>query len=183
MTFYKKFVPSNYYKSIKDINYEDLKTQGIKTLFFDLDNTIISYDETKVSSEMCKFLNNLKQDFKLIVISNSRKKRVQNALINCDLLFINYALKPLKRGFKKALKLIDSKPYEVVVIGDQLMTDVFGANRLNMKALLIGSVKRSSDRFITKINRALEKCVIKIIKKRALNIYEERLSVYEKDHL
>lgn len=183
MAFFKKFIPTNYYKSIKDINYTELNSQGITTLFFDLDNTIISYDETVVSKEMCEFLNSLKKDFKVVVISNSRKKRVEKALINCDLDYIHYATKPLKRGFKQAFKLTNSKNNEILVLGDQLMTDVYGANRLNMKVYLIGSVKRSSDRLITKFNRSLEKYVMRKLLKKYPKLYEKRLEAYEKDHM
>ena len=37
--------PKLYVHSFQDIPYENYKKQGIKTLFFDLDNTVMSYDE------------------------------------------------------------------------------------------------------------------------------------------
>ena len=60
MAIYKHFKPSYYASSIQEIPYEQLKKQGIHTLFFDLDNTIMSYDETLISNKNIQFLNELK---------------------------------------------------------------------------------------------------------------------------
>ncbi len=65
MAFYKYIKPTLYASSIQDIPYEQLKKQGIHTLFFDLDNTVMSYDETLISNENIQFLNDLKATLKL----------------------------------------------------------------------------------------------------------------------
>ena len=90
--------------------------------------------------------------------------------------------KPLKFGFNKALKKAQSNKSETVLIGDQLMTDVFGAHRFGITAILVKSVKRKSDRKITQMNRKIERFVLKKIKKRYPSLYEERLDTYVNDH-
>ena len=81
MSIYQKCIPDAYHASIFEIPYQQLKEQGIKSLFFDLDNTIISYDETMLSEQSIAFLNKLSKDFHVLVISNSGYNRVSHAVI------------------------------------------------------------------------------------------------------
>ena len=180
MRIYKKIIPSYYHLSIKDINYQELKEQGIKALFFDLDNTIISYDVDEVLGETKEFLENLTKDFKVLVISNSRKPRVSKACQNLiDIPYVSFAKKPLKFGFKKALKKVNVKRDEVCVIGDQMMTDVFGANRMKFgKTVLVHPVKQKSDHILTRTNRRIENIFIRKVKKKMPETYEKVLKAY-----
>lgn len=182
MAFYQKCIPHAYRASIFDIDYKQLRKQGISALFFDLDNTIIGYDEEKLDNRHIKLLQELASSFSIVILSNTNYKRVSLALSEIDLPFIWYATKPLKRGFKKALKQVSVQPHEVMMIGDQLMTDVLGANRMRIKTILVKSVKRKSDRKITQFNRKIEKHVIKKIHKKYPELYDERLKQYVFDH-
>ena len=182
MSLLENCIPYAYAKSIQDINYQELKKQGIRALFFDLDNTIIGYDEVKLSESHIKFLNELSQDFKIMILSNTSYKRVSLALSDVDFPFLWHAKKPLKWGFKKALKKMGLNHYEVIMIGDQLMTDVLGGNRTELNVILVKSVKRKSDRKITQFNRKLENMVLKKIEKKYPKMYEERLKSYVIDH-
>lgn len=181
MKLYNKFIPTNFVTNIKDIDYEKLIEQGIKALFFDLDNTIISYDETVIPNEMANYLEELNKKFKVLVISNSRKNRVETASASLSTIpYIKFAKKPFKFGFKKALKKVNLKNNEVAVIGDQLMTDVFGANRMKFKvSILVYPIKKRSDVFTTRMNRKMEKRVLKKIKKKNPIKYNEVLKQYE----
>jgi uncharacterized protein len=182
MSLYQKCIPDFYYKSIFEIPYLELKEQGINTLFFDLDNTIISYDETILNEKHIEFLNDLSKTFKIAVLSNSGYKRVSNALSQVSFPYVYHSVKPLKFGFKKALKMTKSKPSEVLVVGDQIMTDVLGAHRMGIRVSLIESVKRKSDRNITRFNRKIERIILNKIKKKYPSLYESRLETYVKDH-
>lgn len=182
MTFYQKCIPHAYRASIFDIDYDELQKQGISALFFDLDNTIIGYDEAKLQKEHVELIQKLQKTFKIVILSNTNFKRVSIALTDLDVPYIWYATKPLKRGFKKALKMIGVAKEKVMMIGDQLMTDVFGSNRVGLKAILVKSVKRKSDRKITKFNRKIENFVIGKIQKKYPELYDERLKQYVRDH-
>jgi len=182
MSMVQKCIPDQYHASIFEIPYHLLKKQGITTLFFDLDNTIIAYDEDQLGKKEIEFLNELKKDFKIVIMSNSGYKRVSQALSNTDFMYLWHSIKPTKIGFKKAMKKVNETKDKIIMIGDQLMTDVYGAHRVPIKAILVGSVKRSSDRKLTKINRFLEKIILNKIMRKEPKLYEERLSEYVKDH-
>lgn len=182
MTFYQKCIPHAYCASIFDIDYTSLKKQGISALFFDLDNTMIGYDDRSLFDQQIQLIHHLKETFQIVVLSNTNKKRVSYALKDIDTPYIWYATKPLKRGFKKALKMVNLQAHEVIMIGDQLMTDIYGANRMGIQGILVKSVKRKSDRMITRINRKIEACVLNRIKRKYPDLYEERLKLYVNDH-
>ncbi|VEU80669.1 YqeG family HAD IIIA-type phosphatase [Haploplasma axanthum] len=180
MKWHNKFIPSLYVKSIKEIDYNFLKEQGIKALFFDLDNTLIPYDIDVIPIDIKEFLEELNKDFKIVVVSNSRKKRVSTAsAILTNIPYVKFSRKPLKFGFKKALKLSGVKRNEVAAIGDQMMTDIYGANRMKFKmAILVHPIKQKSDHFLTRFNRKMENKIIKKIKKNNIDKYNEVLKAY-----
>ena len=78
-------------------------------------------------------------------------------------------MKPLTRGIQIALKRYDLKKHEVVLVGDQLMTDVMAANTAGIRSILVKPLV-DSDAWNTKINRFFEK----IVKKRLIK--KDRLS-------
>lgn len=178
--WYKKFIPTHYFNSVYDINYESLKKEGIKALFFDLDNTVLPYDVPILPEAETKFLEDLAKDFKVVVVSNSGKKRVKLAVEHLKgIPYVSFAKKPLKFGFKKALKLVNVKPEDSYFIGDQILTDIYGSNRMKFNGVvLVYPVKKRSDHFITKNNRKLERIVIRKIKKKFPDKYEEVLKPY-----
>ena len=178
MALYLKCIPSLYAKTIFDIDYEDLLKQGIKALFFDLDNTIIGYDVSQIDSKSLELLTELNKQFKVLIISNSNKKRVAKATKNVPFPVIWRGVKPLKFGFKKALKTVKVDAKNACVIGDQMMTDILGGNRLGLKTLLVNPVTPKSDIWMTKINRLVEKRILKKIAKKQPKAYAERLAPY-----
>ena len=175
---YLKCIPNVFYQSIFESDYKKLQEQGIKTLFFDLDNTIISYNETELKPTDITFLKTLEKDFNILILSNSHKKRVVHACKESGFAYIWSAKKQLAFGFKKALRRMDAKRHQVAMIGDQLMTDIFGGNLIGFHTILVQAVQRKSDKWITRINRFVEKKMIKKIKKHEPLLYQERLEPY-----
>ncbi len=162
------FRPDMYYKSIYDINYMKLKKDGIKCLLFDLDNTIVPPHESKPNRKIHDLFDNLKeQDFKVIIMSNSPKKRLSpfkdELIIDCSAI----SMKPLKKKFNKILKQYKFDLSQTAIIGDQLITDVFGGNRIGITTILVNPISKK-DFKITSINRKLEKIIEAKLDKRSL---------------
>ncbi len=172
-----KYIPNYVYKSVYDIDFLDIyNKEKIRFIFLDIDNTLAPYDEDVPKEEAKKLVKDLlKIGFELILISNNNKKRVLKYSKPLGLKAIYLALKPLKKGFKKGLKMASKvyKPEEVLVVGDQLMTDILGANRMKFKCILVEPIKRKSDILTTRINRRRERRVLKKIKKHYYEKYEE----------
>ena len=148
-----------YKKNIYEINYNKLKEKNIKCLLFDLDNTCATIEEKEPSKELIKLFTKLKKmNFDIYIFSNALAKRVEKIKKKLNVNSIPFALKPFKRNYKKIVDIY--KKEEIVMIGDQIFTDVLGANRLGITTILVEPIN-NKDLFLTKINRLLEKLVRK----------------------
>ena len=181
-----KFIPTIYKETVFDVDYNKLYEAGIRLILTDLDNTLISYKEDETTPELLEWINERKkQGFEIIIVSNnSSVKRVKDFAEKLNISYIARAKKPLKGGFKKALKLATKKycHCQIVAIGDQLMTDVFAANRMNYTSVLVRAIDRKTEKWTTRFNRMLEKHVLKVIIKRHPSLFEEKLKVYKEEN-
>ena len=152
--------PKKYFESVKDITIDFLNENNIKAIILDVDNTIIDINRD-MPDGIKKWCDNLKNNnIKFCVLSNTNKiDKAKNAADELNLPYFYFATKPLKRGFKKAIKLLNEKPENIAAVGDQIFTDVLGANRLNLFSVLVKPISEK-DIFTTKLKRPLERLVI-----------------------
>lgn len=183
---YKKIIPDDYVESIFDIDYNKLYSEGKRLILTDLDNTLISYLKTRPTEELENWKKMVEAiGFEVIIVSNSRKDRVKNFATELKLKYVKFAKKPLKLGFKKALK-IASKKYdksEVVELGDQLLTDVFGSRRMNFYTVLVKAIDRKTEKWVTRFNRKNERKMLKKVKRKDEALYNQKLKKYEMENL
>lgn len=168
------FYPDDYQKTVYDIDFVHWKSKGIKVILIDLDNTLIPYDESAPNDQIRNLFEKFRtMGFEVVILSNNHLDRVEHFAKELNSLFIHSARKPLKIGFLKALKLTSQvKPSEVLVIGDQFMTDVFGGKRMGFNVIVVDAIKRKVEKWYTKLNRKMEKRMIHRIKKHQPNRYE-----------
>ena len=164
----EKFVPDLYIENYKALDVDALKANGIRLLVIDIDNTMVPFDVARPDEEAAAFLNTLLEKGMIpVVISNNHEKRVRIFLEDFPIRYYYESHKPLKGTYMRMLKDFDVSAEEVATIGDQLMTDVFGANRCGFYTVLTRPlVKR--DIFSTKINRQMEKAVFYLLKKKGM---------------
>lgn len=160
-----KYIPNMYKKNILDIDYNKLKSIGIKCIIFDLDNTIALIDEKALPSSVESLFKKLEKDFKVVIISNNVRKRISRFCEPNSIYFVSFALKPLSYGFRKIKKVYNLKKKEMCMIGDQLMTDILGGNRFGIYTILVDPLGKK-DLKITTFNRFLENRIIKKLSKR-----------------
>ena len=162
------FVPDLYIRDYRDLNLEELKGKGIKALVIDIDNTLVPFDVAAPDADAAAFLQAvLDSGIKPVIISNNHEDRVATFLKDFPIDYYYESRKPLKKTYLRMMRDFDFKKEEVATIGDQLMTDVFGANRCGCYTILTHPlVKR--DIFYTKPNRMMEKVVFYLLKKKGL---------------
>lgn len=155
------FYPKGYFKKVSEISIDYLKENKIKGLILDVDNTLIDYYKN-ISEETIRWANKLKQnEIKMYILSNSNKKeKVKEVAQKLELEYSYFGMKPLKRGFKKAKQILGLENSEIAVIGDQLFTDVIGANRMKMFSILVEPIEEK-DILITLIKRPIENYIKK----------------------
>lgn len=162
------FRPDIYAKNIYSINYQKLKKSGIKCLIFDLDNTIAPKSMIKPDIHIVKFFTMLRDmGFSLAILSNAKKSRVEPFKEKCNINSAYYSCKPLKDKYLKVLDLYHVKDTEVACIGDQILTDIVGANRLQFTSILVTPIDKV-DQFPTKINRIIEGIIMRRLQKKGL---------------
>ena len=159
--------PKAYLNNVREITIEFLNKNNIKALILDVDNTILDFDR-KIPEGIDKWCEDLKQKgIKFCILSNSNKiDKVQLAANKLNVPYYNLATKPFKRGFRKAVKLLNEKEENIAAVGDQIFTDVIGANRMKIFSILVKPIAEK-DLLVTRIKRPLENVIIKkYLKKR-----------------
>ncbi len=157
MNIYK---PNYYYKDIFSINYKILKDNNIKYLLFDIDNTIGDDKKKSPSPKDIDFFNYLKKDFTIILVSNAYPSRVRRYAELLNIKDYHYfSLKPLRRTYNSIISKYNINAEIIAAIGDQLYTDIKGANKLNITSILVDRIS-NNETIITKINRLRENRII-----------------------
>lgn len=157
---FMKYIPYMYKKNIFDIPYERLKKENIKCLIFDLDNTLALIDEEECPVDTMKLIEELKTDFTVIIITNNTEKRVipYQMVLGIDAIYL--AMKPFTVGLRRVLRKYNLKKEEMVMIGDQLVTDIKSGIRFGIKTILVDPLGKK-DLKITNFNRFIENRMIK----------------------
>ncbi len=152
--------PDFQYETLHRIPVEDLMAIRIRGLLLDLDNTIAPWDDKSLTSEVIDWFEAIKTaGIKACIVSNNTKPdRVSAVADILGVLYVYNAAKPRKKAFKMGLHTLDLKESEVVVIGDQLFTDVYGGNRLGLKTILVSPID-SREFKGTKVLRFMERLV------------------------
>ena len=148
--------PKIYLNNVKEITYELLQENNIKGLILDVDNTLIDYYKNMPEGveQWCKDLQ--KRNIKFCIASNSNKReKIKGVSEKLGIPYVFFAKKPLKMGLNKAKNIMGLKSEEVAVVGDQIFTDVLGANRCKMFSILVEPIKKK-DILITIIKRPIE---------------------------
>lgn len=156
----KRFIPDVYQENIFTINYKKLKKDGIKCLLFDLDNTISPAKEVVLYEETKKLFNKLKKDFKIILFSNNFPKRVSKFGDFYDVDIACLSLKPFSYKYRYILRKYNFKKNEIAAIGDQLLTDIQGGNKIGITTILVNPMTEI-DETETWLNRQIEKKIFK----------------------
>lgn len=160
----KKLYPYEYVESVFTIDYKKLYDKGYKGIIFDIDNTLVHHgdDSTKQIDQLFKDIQNI--GLKTLVLSNNNEERVTRFLKNIDSLYICDAEKPNTKSYFKALEMLKIKKEEAVYVGDQIFTDILGANKSQIPNILVKFIKAPGETKIGK-KRQIEKIILKLYKK------------------
>lgn len=160
------FVPTQFVKTIFDITPDQLQEKGVRGIITDLDNTLVEWDRPDATPQLVQWFAEMQQaGIQVTIVSNNNELRVKSFADPMQIPFIFKARKPFRQAFRRALHLMGLKPEEVVVIGDQLLTDVLGGNRLNLHTILVIPVA-NSDGFFTQFNRLVERRIFSYLKRK-----------------
>lgn len=157
-------MPTVALNSVTDISIELLKSLEIDAILLDVDNTLASPTSKIPYNGVQEWINKVKaKGIAIVICSNNYKKRVKPFSDSVGLDCVAMSLKPFPFGFNRAKRLLKEKPSSVLVVGDQIYTDILGANLAHMKSVLL--VPRSEEHGLSiYIRRKMETNIRKKLK-------------------
>lgn len=150
------FKPTFVFNTVTEITSAFLKQNNIKGLILDLDNTLTTHNNPRPPKHVVAWINSMKSaNIPLVIVSNNKYDRVRPFAQMLQLPFISDGAKPLTKGINKARHAMKLSCDEVAVIGDQIFTDVLGANAKRMKTIYVYPIELE-DGWFFKLKRVLE---------------------------
>lgn len=132
--------------TVIDLNKEALaklkQNYGIEGIILDVDETIRK-DGKMIPKCNRDWIENIKDEFKIVIVSNGIDSEVENYFKERNIDYIGFAGKPLKRNFTKACEKMNLNPENVLVIGDNIFDDIHGGNRSKMNTALVKEVEET----------------------------------------
>ncbi len=157
----KYLIPDEIKKSIDDLSGEFFKEKGIKAVFLDIDNTLVTPHTERPDERAERFLSSLeKAGIIVCLISNNNKKRVEE-FSGGRFLSSHRSAKPLTFAYRKMLKRLGLKKEEVASVGDQFYSDILGSNILGLYTVYVSPIEIGGEGAFVHLKRKLEKNVIK----------------------
>lgn len=137
-SMFQKFYPAEDRKSTYDIDFEDYYAKGYRGIIFDIDNTLVRHNMPADKRAKQLFHRLKKIGFEFCFTSNNKEPRVKKFCQDVEGKYYIYkANKPSVKGYEKAMRLMQTDKSNTLFVGDQLFTDIFGANRAGIHSILV----------------------------------------------
>lgn len=157
----ERFYPWGYARSVFAIDYGKLYERGFRGLVFDVDNTLVHHGDPSTPEVDDLFRRVQALGFKTVLLSDNDAERLKGFTANIDAPFVADAGKPDPRGYEEALRLLGVPKHEAVVIGDQVFTDIRGANAAGLASILVHFIQVPGEARIGK-KRYVEKALLAV---------------------
>ena len=153
--------PDHYYDSVFQIPFDELWRKNIRGLIFDIDNTLTRFDEKQPSAKIVALLNKLERmGFRICLVTNNTNRRLGHFCENLHFPGIANAIKPLTRGLKYAMRTMGTKPENSVIIGDQLLSDIWAGRNAKMLTILVKPMS-DHDFILVRAKRVIERIILR----------------------
>lgn len=160
----ERFYPKEWVDSTYEIDWESWYKKGIRGAVFDIDNTLVPHGAPADDRARELFARLHAMGMKTCLLSNNKEPRVKPFAEQVDSPYIYKAGKPFVKNYKKAMKLMGTDEKNTIFVGDQLFTDVYGANRSGMYGILVKPINPKEEIQIV-LKRYLEAIVLYFYRK------------------
>ena len=134
---FRRLYPSEDTQSIYDIDFRSFHERGYNTVLFDIDNTLVEHGAPATERVIDFFKDLHGMGYETCLISNNKEPRVASFAKQVKSRYIYKAGKPSPDGYLKAIQLCGSAKEKTLFVGDQLFTDVWGANKAGVYSILV----------------------------------------------
>ena len=161
---YRGLFPTYLSSGAYDIDYDKLYDMGYRGIIFDIDYTLVPYNAMADERAEALFKKLKKKGFKCAFLSNNHEPRVSGFNKNIGIDYLVDAHKPLKKGFTKIVDILGTGKERTVAVGDQIFTDVWGANNAGIDNICVGRVVPAGELQL-KLKAIAEKLIFYIYRK------------------
>ena len=155
----EKFYPGEYLDSAYEIDFEGLYEQGYRGVIFDIDNTLVRHGEP-ADERACELFERLKKlGYQSMLLSNNKEPRVKMFHDAVHVPYIYKAGKPGTANYIRAMELMGTTRETTLFVGDQIFTDIYGANRAGIRTILVKPIHPKEEIQIV-LKRYLEKIIL-----------------------
>ncbi len=161
----ERFYPDEYLPSAYVIDYEGLRKKGYQGLLFDIDNTLVPHGAPASQQAIALFTRLKRLGFRCLLLSNNKRARVESFNRDVKVSFIERAGKPSVKAYRKAMQMLGTDETNTICIGDQLFTDIWGANRAGIRTILVKPIHPKEEIQIV-LKRIPEKLVLYFYRKK-----------------
>ncbi|WP_434311604.1 YqeG family HAD IIIA-type phosphatase [Hominifimenecus sp. rT4P-3] len=156
---WRKFYPKQRKESAYQVDYEAFARSGYRGILFDIDNTLVPHGAPATPEAIALFQRLRRLGFRTCLLSNNHEPRVRPFAEAVGSEFLCDAHKPSVRGYEAAMERIGTSKKDTLLIGDQLFTDVYGANRAGLTSILVNPIHPKEEIQIV-LKRKLERIVL-----------------------
>ncbi|MBR5569817.1 MAG: YqeG family HAD IIIA-type phosphatase [Oscillospiraceae bacterium] len=164
----KRYYPGGYASSVFAIDFEKLYQRGYRGILFDVDNTLVHHGDDSNPQVDALFCRLHEMGFKTLLLSNNNARRLERFNENIQTRYIPLANKPAPDAYEQAVEMLGLTKGETLCIGDQLFTDILGANRSGIDSILVQfiqvdpkakiGIRRHVERWILRFYRRSARC-------------------------
>ena len=156
---YQSLFPSEDYDSAYDIDFYAYYNKGYRGILFDVDNTLVEHGQPVTIRAIELFARLREAGFKTCIISNNKEYRVKPLADALESYYVYKAGKPAARGYIEGMEHMGTSGSTTLFVGDQIFTDILGANRAGIHSILVKPVAKHEEIQIV-LKRYLEKIVL-----------------------
>ena len=155
----KRFYPKECAHSTYGIDFRAYYEKGYRGILFDIDNTLVPHDAPATPEAIAFFAGLRRIGFETCLISNNDEARVKPFADAVGSFYIYKAGKPGKKGYQEAMRRMGVTTSEALFVGDQIFTDIWGANRAGIHSILVKPIHPKEEIQIV-FKRYLERIVL-----------------------
>lgn len=157
---FERFYPREYYDSAYSVDFGKYYHMGYRGVIFDIDNTLVEHD-APVDARAAKLINKLQSmGFSVCFLSNNDEVRVADFNKSLGAQYIYKAGKPLAKSYRRAMELMGTDRAHTLFVGDQIFTDIWGANNAGVRSILVQPIAKHEEIQIV-LKRIPEKWVLR----------------------
>ncbi len=160
----ERFYPGEWRDSTYRIDWRTWYAKGIRGVIFDIDNTLVPHGAPADERSLGLFRTLHDLGMKTCLLSNNREPRVAGFAAQVDSLYICQADKPLVKNYRRAMEMMGTDTRTTLFVGDQLFTDIYGANRAGIYGILVKPIDPKEEIQIV-LKRYLEAIVLHFYRK------------------